>query len=222
LERGVRPIGDWSMSMILSSSSSPSMRSCGPGHRAGAHEAARRGFVERLDHQARLAAAGNAGDAGEGAEGELRGDALQVVPRGADNPHRALAVHLAPRVGHGDAAAPGKIIAGEARRVGSHLRRGALRHHAPAAGAGRRADVHQVVGGADRVLVVLHHQHGVAEVAQAPERRQQTLVVALVQADRGLIQHVEHAGEAAADLRGEADALRLAAESVAEERPSER
>jgi len=29
LERGVRPIGDWSMSMILSICSSPSMRSCG-------------------------------------------------------------------------------------------------------------------------------------------------------------------------------------------------
>ena len=31
LLRGVRPIGDWSMSMILSSWSRPSIRSCGAG-----------------------------------------------------------------------------------------------------------------------------------------------------------------------------------------------
>jgi hypothetical protein len=32
-----------------------------------------------------------------------------------------------------------------------------------------------------------------------------------VQADRRLVQHVHHAGQARADLRGQADALRLAA-----------
>jgi aminoglycoside phosphotransferase len=42
-------------------------------------------------------------------------------------------------------------------------------------------------------------------------RVEQAVVVALVQADRGLVEHVHHAGEAGADLAGEADALRLAA-----------
>jgi hypothetical protein len=41
-----------------------------------------------------------------------------------------------------------------------------------------------------------------------PSRR---VVVALVQADRGLVEHVHHAGQAGADLAGQADALRLAA-----------
>ena len=77
--------------------------------------------------------------------------------------------------------------------------------------AGAGADVDHVVGGADGVLVVLDHDHGVAEVAQPPQRFQEPGVVALVQADRGLVEHVEHAGEAGADLRGEADALALAA-----------
>src|SRR5262249_43429893 len=40
---------------------------------------------------------------------------------------------------------------------------------------------------------------------------EQALVVALVEADRGLVEHVEHAGEAGADLAGEPDALALAA-----------
>ena len=74
-----------------------------------------------------------------------------------------------------------------------------------------RPDVDDVVGDADRLLVVLDDDHGVAEVAQAHERVDQALVVALVQADRRLVEHVEHADQPAADLRGEPDALGLAA-----------
>ena len=46
---------------------------------------------------------------------------------------------------------------------------------------------------------------------QALERLEQAVVVLLVEADRGLVEDVEDAREAAADLRGEADALALAA-----------
>ena len=53
--------------------------------------------------------------------------------------------------------------------------------------------------------------HGVAEIAQAAQRDEQAVVVALVQADAGFIEHIEHAREAGADLAGEADALALAA-----------
>ncbi len=77
--------------------------------------------------------------------------------------------------------------------------------------AGAGADIDHVVGGADRVLVVLDHDHGVAEVAQPFQRLQEPRIVALVQADRGLVEHVKDAGEAGADLRGEPDALALAA-----------
>ena len=71
--------------------------------------------------------------------------------------------------------------------------------------------VDDVIGGADRVLVMLDDQHGVAEVAQAAQRLQQHVVVALVEADARLVEDVEDAREAAADLRREADALGLAA-----------
>ena len=45
--------------------------------------------------------------------------------------------------------------------------------------AGAGADVDEVVGGAHHRLVVLDDEHGVAEVAQARERADQALVVAL-------------------------------------------
>ena len=63
----------------------------------------------------------------------------------------------------------------------------------------------------DRFFVVLDHQHRVAEVAQVLERGEQALVVALVQADGGLVEDVQHAGETRAHLAGEPDALRFAA-----------
>ena len=76
---------------------------------------------------------------------------------------------------------------------------------------GAGAEVDDVVGVADRVLVVLDDDHRVAEIAQALERFEQAVVVALVEADRRLVEHVEHARQARADLAGEADALALAA-----------
>ena len=58
---------------------------------------------------------------------------------------------------------------------------------------------------------MLHDEHGIAEIAQALQGVEQAGVVPLVQADGGLVQHIEHARQARADLRGEADALALAA-----------
>ena len=89
---------------------------------------------------------------------------------------------------------------------------GAARGHDLAAVHARaRADVDEVIGAADRVLVVLDHDHGVADVAQVRQRRQQARVVALVQPDRGLVEDVHHADQAGTDLARQADALRLAA-----------
>ena len=73
------------------------------------------------------------------------------------------------------------------------------------------ADVHDIVSRADRVLIVLDDDERVAEVAQAAQRVEQLVVVALVQADARLVEDIEHAHQGGADLRGKADALGLAA-----------
>ena len=77
--------------------------------------------------------------------------------------------------------------------------------------AGAGADVDDPVGGADRLLVVLDDDQRVAEVAQLRQRADQLVVVALVQADRRLVEDVQHAHQLAADLRRQPDALCLAA-----------
>src|SRR3546814_7546553 len=51
----------------------------------------------------------------------------------------------------------------------------------------------------------------VAQVAQPPERDEQPVIVALVQTDRRLVQHIKHARQARPDLAREPDALAFAA-----------
>lgn len=75
--------------------------------------------------------------------------------------------------------------------------------------SGTGTDVDDPVRRLDGLFIVLHDDQGVAEVAQGEQRLDQAAVVALVQTDRRLIEHVEHAGQPRADLRRQPDALRL-------------
>ncbi len=145
--------------------------------------------------------------------GIVGGDVLQVVAAGADDRDRLLFLSACGARRHRRSRElAGQILAGERVRVGHHLAAGVpCGDDLAAVDAGGGAHVDDIVGRQDRVLVMLDDDHGVAEVAQVLQRVEQAGVVALVQADRRLVQHVEHAGQARADLRGQADALALAA-----------
>ena len=73
--------------------------------------------------------------------------------------------------------------------------------------AGAGTEVDHVVGRADRLFVVLDDDHAVALIAQPRERGEQAPVVALMEADGRLVEHVEHARQVRADLRRQPDAL---------------
>jgi len=53
--------------------------------------------------------------------------------------------------------------------------------------------VDHVIRAQDGVAIVLDHEHAVALVDQATQSLQQTRVVARVQTNAGLVQHVQHA-----------------------------
>ncbi len=84
---------------------------------------------------------------------------------------------------------------GEAVRIGHDLLGRAFGHHRAAMDAGAGPHVDHIVRLEDGFLVMLDHDHRVAEIAQRFEGFQQPRIVALMEADRGLVQHVEHAGE---------------------------
>ena len=124
--------------------------------------------------------------------------------------------------GDGQLLLAGEPRAGDRRGVRHDLGGRALRDDRAAVHAGAGAHVDDVVGGEDRLAIVLDDDDGVAEIAQARLRLDQARVVARVEAHDGLVEHVEHADERRADLRGEADALPLADESVCALRSSVR
>ncbi len=174
----------------------PSIAACSPGMSRADGELAGDGAVERLDEEGGLAAARDAGDAGEQAERDVDGDVLEVVLARAFDGEAAAACRLAPLLRRGDLLEAGEILPGEAGGRGHDLFRRALRHHLAAVDAGAGAHIHHMIGGEDRLLVMLDHEHGVAHVAQRFERVEQAGIVALMQADRRLVQHIEHAGQA--------------------------
>ena len=116
-----------------------------------------------------------------------------------------------PDLGYRDGPLARQVLAGDRTPLGEHLLHRARHHDLTAVLTRTRADVDHVVGDADGLLVVLDDDHGVADVAQAQQGVDQSLVVALVETDRRFVEHVEHTDEAAADLRRQPDPLRLAA-----------
>ncbi len=105
----------------------------------------------------------------------------------------------------------GEILPGQRRRGLHDLRRSAFGHKMAAELSGSGAEIEYVVGVTDGVLVMFDDEHGVSEIAQRFERGDQAQIVALVQPDGGLVEHVEHSAQAGADLRGEAYPLTFAA-----------
>src|SRR5581483_5369881 len=77
--------------------------------------------------------------------------------------------------------------------------------------AGAGADVDQVVGSADTVFIVLDDDDRVTDRLEPAQRADEPFVVALVQTDGRLVEHITHADEPRTDLRCQPDALRLAA-----------
>src|SRR5688572_21400186 len=87
----------------------------------------------------------------------------------------------------------------------------ALKNDVAAELACARTEIDHVVRGANRLLVVFDHDDGVTEIAEPDQRGQQLAVVALMQTNRRLVEHVQNAGEIRTDLRRKPDALPLAA-----------
>src|SRR5439155_16462529 len=129
--------------------------------------------------QRRLPGAAHAGDAGEEPDGEAGVDAAQVVLAAAAQLDPA-ARRLPPLLGHVHLLAAREVGAGERAGGGADLLGAAGGDDAPAVHARARPHVDDVIGGADGLLVVLHHDHGVAAIAEAGERGEEPRVVALV------------------------------------------
>ncbi len=165
------------------------------------------GPAEDVQQQRRLAGAGRARDRHQAAQRYPYRQVLEVVGAGPADDDGRVAVAACAGAGRGE---PARQVRAGHRALGAGDLLGRARRDDPAAVApGARADVDHVVRGAQHVQVVLDDEHGVAEVAQAVQDVDQAGGVGGVQADGGLVEDVEHAGESGAEQGGQPQALRL-------------
>src|SRR3546814_3891508 len=99
----------------------------------------------------------------------------------------------------------GEIGGGEAFGVREYLFERALGDDLAAVKARAGTHVDDIVGVADRILVMLDDDHRVAKVAEPFQCREQPVVVALMEADAWFVENIEHPRQAAADLAGETE-----------------
>jgi hypothetical protein len=170
----------------------------------------------------RLARAGHAGDRDELAERERDRDVAQVVLAGADD--RELAT-LRAGPAHGGTAIsrrPDRYMPVMDSSEASRSCTGPLTttwppcSPAPGPMSTTQSATPMVSSSCSTTMRVLPSSLSRSRVSMSRP------VVALVQADRRLVEHVEHADQAGADLGGQPDALRLAAGQRGAARSSER
>ncbi len=196
------------MLMTLSICSTPIDSLVPAGHRSSPIELKVQCLGENLLNQRRLPAAGHAGDRSEDPERKPGLDRLEVVLGGSLDLDES-AVRFAAGVGNGDLSPSCQVVGGDGFLDCQDVGEGALGHDMPAVLACSRPDVDHMVGDSDGVLVVFHHDEGVAEIAQPQQRLDEALVVTLMETDGGLVEDVQHPDQTGADLGGETDALGL-------------
>ncbi len=112
--------------------------------------------------------------------------------------------------GHLDPLRTGEVLSGEAFSVRGDRRQRALRDDLAPLDARPWTEVDDVVRGAHRVLVMFDDDHGVADVAQAKQSRDQAVIVSGMKTNGRLVQNIENPHQPGANLRRQADSLRLA------------
>ena len=114
------------------------------------------------------------------------------------------------RIGDRDFFATGEVLPGERRLAAHQLFGRSLSDDSAAKPAGPGAEIIQPIGFSDHFTIVLDQNQRVAQILQLFERLQQTGIVAGVESDGGFVQDVEDAGQCAANLSSETDALAFA------------
>ena len=104
-----------------------------------------------------------------------------------------------------------QVLAGDRSRHPGNLCRRTLGYHLTAMFPGAGSDVQDLVRRVHGLFVMLHHQQAVAQVPQVLKSLQELGIIPLVQTDAGLIQDVQHPGQAGADLGRQPDTLGFAA-----------
>ena len=162
--------------------------------------------------QRAFARATDAGHARDRPQRDFQMDVLQIILRSTNDLEEAAGNIRADATGrHVDLVVAPQIFRSQRFFVSEHFFNWPGRHHFPAVQSGTRPHVDDVISPSNGLLVVLNHEHRVAQIAQPLKCGEQLLVVPRVQADTRLVENVQHAHKPSADLCSQANALCLPA-----------
>ena len=159
-----------------------------------------------LLHQGRLATPRHSGYRDEHAEREHNVEIAEVVLVAPTT----VTVRPSPgrrRSGVGILRRPAQVVTGQGGRFRDDLGYASFRHNMASVLPRTGSQVDYVVCGADGLLVVFDHDERVTQVPETEQGLQEAAVVPLVQADRWLVENVEHPHQARTDLGGQSDPL---------------
>ena len=163
---------------------------------------------QRVVDECALSAARHARDAGQCAQREGGGHTFEVVAaRSAQGELEAVA--LAPFLRNLNAQVVVQVARCQCLLL-EHLLRRALIDHLAAQTSRARSHIYDVIGGHHHVAVVLNDHNGISRIAQIAKGLNESHVVALVEADAGLVEDIEHIYQLRTNLRGQSDALTFA------------
>ena len=146
------------------------------------------------------------------AQRELHIHILQIITLGATQPQT---VSIASRRLAGTSMARSPFKYWEVSVCVRSISRGVPgKNNIPSQPTSFRPHINDIIGGEHHILVMLHHNDGVANVTQFLQRVYQALVVALVQADTRLVQNISHSHQTRTDLSRQANPLASPPESV--------
>ena len=152
--------------------------------------------IQNVIYQRGFSGSGHSRHHGEQSERQFQIHIFQIICFGAQNANPFVSGRAA--LGrHGNLQLAAQVAPGQ--RIGAALDflGAAFGHQVPASVAGPWSQIHHIVSAANSFFVVLDDQHGVAEIAQFFERRNQAVVIARVQTDGRLVQHAKHSAQPA-------------------------
>ena len=176
-------------------------------------EVSLQGKVQDIAHQGTLATTRNSGDDREDVERKIHVDALQIISPSAT--HTYIIIPCTAHRGHGDLVCACQVsqrvrmgVLAARHSLGNSVA-SALPYHLSAVCASLGTDVYQIVGGTHDFLVVFDHNHRIAEVAQLVQDTYQSVCIARMQTNAGLVQDVERTDQRTAQRSSKVDALTL-------------
>jgi hypothetical protein len=85
--------------------------------------------------------------------------------------------------------------------------KGTFSHNLTAANSRSGAEIHNPVGGAHGVFIVLYNNNGIPEIPQAKEALDEPIVISRMEPNAWFIKYVKNANQPAADLSRESNTL---------------